>query len=748
MSKSSALPLEVHEVLEEEYRTIYDEEPPPLVSSATFEILDPKWACSILEDCGFHRSKLGTPAAITAVLAEFVLGKQDIKALKKSPVLSSAGRKLISDYAKFDPNDKERLNRRIVDDALHGAIKPLRDMRLADLYAELHKKGDDDARTALCISGGGIRSATFALGVIQGLASAKILDKFHYLSTVSGGGYIGSWLSSWARRHSEGITGVQDDLIVADNSVSGHASPNSKVEPEPAPVRHLRDYSNYLSPRLGITSGDTWTMAALYIRNVVLNLLVLVPILAALLAVPRIFSLLLSHTWATPTQPLLLMNILLGIGFAYTGLARPVEQGRKDEWTGFGRAFLYILLTIVPLAAAAMFLAAYWAQHVKTSGLPAAKDVAAFFSPTGFGSAAQWHFVIAVLMMTAVPSVLYYIRYFQASAASRKSGASRQGPLHVITKVWTESAAVFVSVVTAIALVFLAAIKLFPDPLHVIADPSAPPFLRPLTDAIGQAHIFLCFAVPVVLLIFFVQASIFVGISGRINEDDDREWWGRAGAYLLFGAAAIALLSVITVYGPLMLFRAPVILASMGGVSAVAAALLGFSAKTPANGKQKEDAGTTAKLMDAASGLIVPIFACILLAAISLGTTWLAEQFNGRDVNEKAVAYASQFQSEATMTQTVIVPPDGDRTAAAYVVMRERGKLHEASMVDARSIAHLRTIAETTPLQVWIILAVAAVSFILSLFIGVNKFSMHALYRNRLIRAYLGASRYSRDADE
>ena len=49
----------------------------------------------------------------------------------------------------------------------------------------------------LCLSGGGIRSATFALGLIQGLAAAKLLPRFDYLSTVSGGGYIGSWLSAW-----------------------------------------------------------------------------------------------------------------------------------------------------------------------------------------------------------------------------------------------------------------------------------------------------------------------------------------------------------------------------------------------------------------------------------------------------------------------------------------------------------------------------------------------------------------------
>jgi hypothetical protein len=749
----SSLPLEVHEVLEEEYRTIYDEEPPPPVASNQFEILDFKWACAILEKCGFDRGKLGSPAEVTAILAGLVDDRtQKIKVLKKSPALSNAGRQLIDDYGKFDKNEQERLNRRIVDDAMHGAIKPLRDMRLAGLYSELHKKSDQDARTALCISGGGIRSATFAMGVIQGLASAKILDKFHYLSTVSGGGYIGSWLSSWARRHPEGITGVQDDLIVADSSVRGHASPNSKVEPEPTPVRHLRDYSNYLSPRLGITSGDTWTMVALYVRNVLLNLLVLLPILALLLAVPRIFSLMLNHAgWATPTRPLFWMNVLLGIGFAYIGLARPVEQGRKDEWTGVGRAFLYILLSVVPLAGAAMFLAAYWAQHVKTSGLPDATQVAAFLSLSGFGSATQWHLVTAVLMMTAVPSFFYYVRYFRASAASRKAGASRQGLVHIMKKVSTELTAAVVGVITAIGLVFLAAIKLFPDPLHVIADPSRTPFLRPLTDAIGQAHIYLCFAVPVVLLIFFVQASIFVGISGRINEDDDREWWGRAGAYLLFGAAAIALLGVITVFGPLMLFHAPLILASVGGVSGVAAALLGFSAKTPANGKQKDDAGLAAKVMDAASGLIVPIFVCILLAAISLGTTWLSEQFNGQKVKENDVAFTSQFQSQATATTIVPVqlkdPVTSKETTTSYIVKSESGKAAENSIVEARSIAHLRTIAGTSPNEVGIILAVAGVAFILSLFIGVNKFSMHALYRNRLIRAYLGASRYTRDPD-
>ena len=49
----------------------------------------------------------------------------------------------------------------------------------------------------LSFSGGGIRSATFNLGILQGLARWGVLPSVDYISTVSGGGYIGSWLAAW-----------------------------------------------------------------------------------------------------------------------------------------------------------------------------------------------------------------------------------------------------------------------------------------------------------------------------------------------------------------------------------------------------------------------------------------------------------------------------------------------------------------------------------------------------------------------
>ena len=48
-------------------------------------------------------------------------------------------------------------------------------------------------RLGLALSGGGIRSATFNLGILQALQQKRLLGRLDYLSTVSGGGYIGGF---------------------------------------------------------------------------------------------------------------------------------------------------------------------------------------------------------------------------------------------------------------------------------------------------------------------------------------------------------------------------------------------------------------------------------------------------------------------------------------------------------------------------------------------------------------------------
>src|SRR5262245_57910487 len=52
----------------------------------------------------------------------------------------------------------------------------------------------------LALSGGGIRSATWSLGILQALHRRGVLPHVDYLSTVSGGGFIGAALTALTRR--------------------------------------------------------------------------------------------------------------------------------------------------------------------------------------------------------------------------------------------------------------------------------------------------------------------------------------------------------------------------------------------------------------------------------------------------------------------------------------------------------------------------------------------------------------------
>src|SRR5205085_10712499 len=70
---------------------------------------------------------------------------------------------------------------------------------LTAMHARIHREQPE--RSALCLSGGGSRSAIFGLGILQGLAGKGLLNRFDYLSTVSGGGYVGGWLTAWIKNH-------------------------------------------------------------------------------------------------------------------------------------------------------------------------------------------------------------------------------------------------------------------------------------------------------------------------------------------------------------------------------------------------------------------------------------------------------------------------------------------------------------------------------------------------------------------
>jgi hypothetical protein len=104
-------------------------------------------------------------------------------------------------------------------------------------YREAHGTDPEKAHAVgLALSGGGIRSATFSLGVLVSLARRGILPHVDYLSTVSGGGYLGAFLSTFLEAGNDRSIGLGAEQL-----------PFTRANGEAAALRHIRHQSKYLA---------------------------------------------------------------------------------------------------------------------------------------------------------------------------------------------------------------------------------------------------------------------------------------------------------------------------------------------------------------------------------------------------------------------------------------------------------------------------------------------------------------------
>jgi hypothetical protein len=184
---------------------------------------------------------------------------------------------------------------------LHDPYHKMPRFRQSDPNEDIYEWARKSRLTGLCFSGGGIRSATFNLGILQGLAVKGWLDQVDYLSSVSGGGYIHSWLVAWLKRKTTELDRkepkVAEPKFAAWRYVMSRLIPLPHHEPGepyqavwPRQIQWLRRYSNYLTPHKGALTGDTWSAVASWIRNVSVNQGLLISIFLAVLCVPHLLA--------------------------------------------------------------------------------------------------------------------------------------------------------------------------------------------------------------------------------------------------------------------------------------------------------------------------------------------------------------------------------------------------------------------------------------------------------------------------
>jgi patatin-like phospholipase len=557
------------------------------------------------------------------------------------------------------PADRRRFHRLLLEEAVPGTFRKIADLRLAEVYRHIH--GDERGLAALCLSGGGIRSSVFSLGVAQELARLRLLHRFDYVSTVSGGGYFGGFLSAWIHRHPRGLDGVSAAL-------AGQEPLPCTLDPEPGPLAHLRNFSNYLSPRLGILSADSWTLASIFTRNLLLHWLVAVPLLLAFLTVPRLYVALLTAVprhggfgpLAWPPNAFLLPEGLFVLGaalmtaaVAYIGWHRP-SGGERSTRRG------YLLACLLPLTLSAVALTVYWAWYKNPDLQRADPGWEWFLFPTISVNLVGWS-------AHAVPALL----------------RGRARPLAKLLEI------PFLVVAGAVGggLTYLVARRLFAQPL----DANRLPWYAVL-------------AVPILLGAFVVGETLFAGLASRWTDDEDSEWWARSAAWILIVAGAWSGVAGIALYGPILLGWGLHLLAPVGGLAGLGTALLARSSLTRGTaGKGGGDRGSlAARLVGLGLAFAAPIFLVILLSALSLGVSWLLASFGPQ-------------------------------------VLRLR---HGQSL----KTWHLGVVSGASlPGVALVLLGALAIGLAMAFFIDINRFSLHAMYRNRLIRSFLGASRENRN---
>lgn len=612
-----------------------------------------------------------------------------------------------------------------------------------DITARAHQAG----MVGLALSGGGVRSATFGLGVLQALAAQGLLRHLDYLSTVSGGGFIGGWLSKCIHEQGGDVRKVEEMLAQGIGNASGSA--------EAPAIRFLRQYSNYLSPRGGMFSADTWTLIGTYIRNTGLNLTMLVAWLCALLLLPRVAVWAVHRivdpggAWARYADLAWMAGVLLFL-FAVFCIALsisskpsgsrgrrrfPLSQGAVLWWINLPLLLAGFLGSVglwrhggeVPFWESGMLPAqlqgrAWWLLApgfvyfvVWAIGWYLAHDRTSVYRRAGYTfCAAAFVAVMAVLCAAA--------RAFAPETMLRLMAPDTG--FHVVIGL---SVLCMVLVLLAVALVVQQRL-LQPHPpsadvtrievvegvshllcalgaltigtvlllvgLSLLPDPSTHPVLN---NAIALTS----FGMPLMMALFAGTMTLMIGLIGRMYSDASREWWSRQGAWTwIFALAWAAMFGVAFFLAPLLhwawLTYDP---------WSHAGTVLGWLAMTWFGLKAGSGSATGIRATDSRLDLAARLAPYVFTAGV--------------------------FALLSALVQVTVAPPRIDCP----------GVITLACVYGAHTSATLATDGDK--------LAIAFAGFLgAALLLGwrvdINKFSLYMLYRNRLVRAYFGASSRAR----
>ncbi len=514
---------------------------------------------------------------------------------------------------------------------------------------------------ALAFSGGGIRSATFNLGILQGLAKKGLISKCDYLSTVSGGGYIGSWLAAWIKRAGS-VTKVSDRL-------NPEKSPDPFGE-EVGPIRWLRMFSNYFTPQASIMSIDSWTVGVTWLRNTLLNqVIILLLFLATLLGIKffyEIWKVIMHSAGSTASVHLYIWSLIFMLpvallaGFGMQSYQRehfpPVVL--KKEKTRQVSIIILVLLLI------GTFIVSAWLCSLNP--IPSYTKKLQILEPT------------AVVCFGGLVLVALFGRY---DKCMRTFGINAVKAW--LSILYTAALSALIGLL-CLGLIWTLFEIIKQSPLNNLLDKAKMSDLEKMD--VKNAILFII-GLPLIMEVFGAVVVIRMALLGKFFPDERREWWGRIGAVvhraafiyiLVAGCSLIGNELVFILFGKLSNIKAAGI--ASGWIALVISAVkAAFSSKTSGESGK----GFLPVLLDIIAKTGPYLFALGLLVFLP----------------------------------TLLTPLLNSYLIKTYPIV--------GTLI--------------------LILLISVVTYRLARRVGVNEFSMHHFYRNRLVRAYLGATRRRAD---
>ncbi len=507
----------------------------------------------------------------------------------------------------------------------------------------------------LSFSGGGIRSATFCLGVLEGLAKLELLPRIDYLSTVSGGGYIGAWFVALVKR-----APFLGNIQKVQTAFNAAAKPSqSRRDPQQQRVHdslhYLQANSNYLTQKTGLMSLDTWVLLGIYLRNLLATQLCLLPVL---FAVPIAAHLLVGFwdKWVRPqASPFLFWSVLaltaVGLGYLFYKVIAGESQAKKQSQVSAPPEQRSGLLTIVLIGTAIGWT---WLLFCR------------FDSP----STTPWKVVLGLEPFASAPrfqgnELLRFVLLFAGarlvlSLFVGKRAAWTDTELLIKIKYWL--CATVVGAVVG-ALLYLAGLWL-----------NTPERSTALLVTLGP---------PLILLLLMITTFLEAVLPGYLHDEFVREAWATYSALCLMCALGWLTVTGVSLFGFEVLVNAESAWARSGiTLSWLLATGAGLFAGQSANHGGGKSRGWV--------GLLVALAPYVFLLGLGCVMSWGVHHLPGLPELEPSHSLAAPAKSPAVLLFWL----------GGLVLM----------------------------------------SFLLGIWLNVNDISLNALYANRLIRAYLGAS--------